>query len=218
MERQFDDVEIIGMLRSYVNASLVGVGALKGAPCQIQGVTDNEDGTQTITFLWKDTDDEDHTQDVTVPSPIVALVTPQNGQILVYNSTSGKFENASLTYDSSLNGSSENAPQTKAVYDALDDKVDKEEGKGLSANDFTNSLKTKLDGIESGAEVNTIEIVKLNGTAITPGSDKDVDIEAIESISVNGVSQSVEDGSVDLDVATNLITDEQWAQIQALLA
>lgn len=33
-------------------------------------------------------------------------------------------------------------------------KVDKEVGKGLSANDFTDSLKTKLEGVESGAEVN----------------------------------------------------------------
>lgn len=32
-----------------------------------------------------------------------------------------------------------------------DGKVDKVSGKGLSANDFTNTLKTKLDGIEAGA-------------------------------------------------------------------
>ena len=37
---------------------------------------------------------------------------------------------------------------------ALADKVDKVEGKGLSANDFTDTLKTKLDGIAAGAEVN----------------------------------------------------------------
>lgn len=39
-------------------------------------------------------------------------------------------------------------------------KVDKVTGKGLSANDFTNALKTKLDGIESGAQVNTVTGVK----------------------------------------------------------
>lgn len=36
----------------------------------------------------------------------------------------------------------------------LNNKVDKEVGKGLSSNDFTNALKDKLDGIASGAEVN----------------------------------------------------------------
>jgi hypothetical protein len=38
------------------------------------------------------------------------------------------------------------------TQDAL--KVDKIDGKGLSTNDFTNTLKTKLDGIQAGAEVN----------------------------------------------------------------
>jgi hypothetical protein len=38
------------------------------------------------------------------------------------------------------------------AQDAL--KVDKVTGKGLSTNDFTNTLKTKLDGIQDGAEVN----------------------------------------------------------------
>lgn len=33
-------------------------------------------------------------------------------------------------------------------------KVSKVFGKGLSTNDFTNTLKTKLDGIQAGAEVN----------------------------------------------------------------
>jgi hypothetical protein len=45
-------------------------------------------------------------------------------------------------------------PTQKAVKTALDLKVDKVTGKGLSANDFTNTLKTKLDGIQDGAEVN----------------------------------------------------------------
>lgn len=39
-------------------------------------------------------------------------------------------------------------------------KVDKELGKGLSTNDYTTDEKTKLDGIETGAQVNTITGVK----------------------------------------------------------
>lgn len=39
-------------------------------------------------------------------------------------------------------------------------KVDKEEGKGLSTNDFTTDERTKLSGIESGAQVNTITGIK----------------------------------------------------------
>ena len=40
------------------------------------------------------------------------------------------------------------------VDNLLSNKVDKVSGKGLSTNDFTNDLKTKLNGIANGAEVN----------------------------------------------------------------
>lgn len=59
--------------------------------------------------------------------------------------------------------------------DVAEGKVDKEEGKGLSENDFTNGYKGKLDGIEGGAQVNVIEVVKQNGVAI-PITDKAVDV------------------------------------------
>ena len=59
--------------------------------------------------------------------------------------------------------------------DVAEGKVDKEEGKGLSENDFTDGYKGKLDGIEDGAQVNVIEVVKRNGVAI-PVIDKAVDV------------------------------------------
>ena len=40
-------------------------------------------------------------------------------------------------------------------------------GKGLSTNDYTTTEKNKLSGIASGANVNVIESVKVNGTALT---------------------------------------------------
>ena len=52
------------------------------------------------------------------------------------------------------NTSDLNKPISTATQTALDGKVDKVTGKGLSENDFTNTLKTKLDGIQDGAEVN----------------------------------------------------------------
>ena len=59
--------------------------------------------------------------------------------------------------------------------DVAEGKVDKEEGKGLSENDFTDGYKGKLDGIEDGAQVNAIEVVKQNGVAL-PVTDKAVDV------------------------------------------
>ena len=52
------------------------------------------------------------------------------------------------------------------VDNALAGKVDKVEGKGLSTNDYTAAEKTKLAGIATGAQVNVIESVKVDGTAL----------------------------------------------------
>jgi len=59
--------------------------------------------------------------------------------------------------------------------DVAEGKVDKEEGKGLSENDFTDEDKEKLDDIEEGAQENVIEVIKRNGAAL-PVTDKTVDI------------------------------------------
>ena len=52
------------------------------------------------------------------------------------------------------NTSDINKPISTAAQVALDNKVDKEAGKGLSTNDFTTNEKTKLAMIAEGAEVN----------------------------------------------------------------
>ena len=61
------------------------------------------------------------------------------------------------------------------IKTALNGKVDVVSGKGLSTNDYTSAEKQKLSGIASGAQVNVIESVKVNGTKLTPSS-KAVDV------------------------------------------
>lgn len=66
---------------------------------------------------------------------------------------------------------------TKTAVDTeLNKKVDKEIGKQLSTNDYTTAEKTKLTGIATGAEVNKIDAVKVNGTALGI-TDKAVNID-----------------------------------------
>lgn len=48
--------------------------------------------------------------------------------------------------------------------------VQKVSGKGLSSNDYTSAEKTKLAGIASSAQVNVIESVKVNGSALSVAS------------------------------------------------
>lgn len=59
-----------------------------------------------------------------------------------------------VVVDTTYNSASENAQAGTAVAQAVSTKVDKVTGKGLSENDYTNADKEKLDGIETGAEVN----------------------------------------------------------------
>ena len=66
----------------------------------------------------------------------------------------------------------------------LSGKVDTKTGWGLSQNDLTNDLKAKYDTAvskvdqltETGGAPNIIEIVKVNGTALTPDTDKAVNV------------------------------------------
>lgn len=210
------DVEIIGMLKSYVKKSLVGMGALKGAPCEIQSIVESPAGVFTITFKWEDTSGTTHTD------------------TLVLHDGAAASDYSSLNNLPEINSTQIGGDHNGAYYGL----VDAEPGKGLSANDFTNTLKTKLDGIETDAEKNIIEEVQLNGTALVPDADRAVDVvaitgvkkngsaltpaagvvnvEAIDTISVNGVAQTVTAGAVDLDVATNLITEAQWTTLQGI--
>lgn len=79
--------------------------------------------------------------------------------------------------------------------------VGKVDGKGLSSNDYTNEEKNKLGSISAGANANVIE-----------------------SVSVNGVAQTVTSKAVDISVPTNnnQLTNgagyQTATQVQALIA
>lgn len=78
--------------------------------------------------------------------------------------------------------------QVTGLTEALAGKVNAEEGKGLSENDFTDTLLEKLNGIEAGAEVNVIEVVSINSVPIDV-SAKAVNIP-IATVGALGVVQS----------------------------
>lgn len=61
---------------------------------------------------------------------------------------------------------------------AINNKVDKVTGKGLSTNDFTDAEKTKLAGIETGAEVNEIDTITAGSNVTVSKSGKTVTISA----------------------------------------
>lgn len=89
------------------------------------------------------------------------------------------------------------------LTDGLSKKVDTVEGKGLSTKDYTAEDQAKLAGIEDNAEVNIIEIVKRNGTALTI-TDKAVDV--IVPTKVIQLEDAGEYATLSTDKLTNYYT------------
>ena len=80
------------------------------------------------------------------------------------------------------------------IYTLQSGKVDKVSGKGLSTNDFTNALKSKLEGIEAGAEVNKVNSVN--------GQTGDVVIEIPDSATWGNITGTLSN-QTDLQTALN---------------
>ena len=72
-----------------------------------------------------------------------------------------------------------NTPTTTYVDAVVENKVDKVTGKGLSANDFTNAYKTKLDGLDAALAA------KANTSDVTSGLAGKVDKESGKGLSTN---------------------------------
>lgn len=326
-----NEFEILSAARTYVNQTLIGMGALKGAPCQIKSIVENPAGVWTITFEWEDTTGATHTDALVLHDGAAATNYPSLSNLPTINgvtitgdmsgsdlgladltalaavATSGDYADlvnlptlgtaaaknfiAAVTEDSndlvtsggvyaviaafqeaietalankvdkitgkglSTNDYTDTAKAivdsvttnlenkvdkiagkglstndytdaAKAIVDSvtnnLANKVDKVAGKGLSANDFTGALMTKLEGIAAGAQVNKLESIKLNGTALAIDANKAVNVAAITSISVQGTAQTITDGAVNLDVLTSgqlgFVSDTQYTAIQTLFA
>lgn len=73
--------------------------------------------------------------------------------------------------DSALSPTSENPVQNKVIKEALDSKVDAVEGKVLSDNNYTDTEKLKLDGIETEANKTTVDS-ELSTTSANPVQNK----------------------------------------------
>lgn len=96
-----------------------------------------------------------------------------------------------ITVDSAISSSSTNPVENQAIYTALAGKVDTETGKGLSTNDYTDTEKTKLAGIEAGANnysLPTAAAGTLGGVKV--GSNLAIDANGVLSGNYSNASSS----------------------------
>lgn len=112
------------------------------------------------------------TEDFTTELKNKLVALPADAEVNYVKSVSDEF---SVSQEGKLAVEAIEQSKVTGLPEALASKVEKVDGKSLSTNDFTDEAKTKLDGIEDGANANLIEIVKLAGTALNI-SEKAVNI------------------------------------------
>ena len=133
-----------------------------------------------------------------------SVTTNEQGKLLKIKSTvtAGEDPFEFISIDASVTENSNNLVTSDAVYDGLFTKVDKVTGSSLLAD----TEITRLAGIESGAQVNLIEAVQLNGVALTIAS-KTVNVDGVE-ITSNKVT-SISSSSTDTQYPTAKLLYDQ---------
>ena len=105
-------------------------------------------------MIWKGTQAEYETAASTIPVGTIIFITDDGGNVIEINYVD-------LINKPQINGNTLAGNKTGAQLGL----VDAVSGKGLSTNDYTTTEKSKLSGIEAGAEVNIIEQIKVNNVA-----------------------------------------------------
>ena len=120
------------------------------------------------------------------------------------------------------NTSDANKPVSAATQTALNTKVDKVAGKGLSTEDYTTAEKTKLAGVAAGAQVNTVISVAGKTGAVTLAKT-DVGLANVDNTSdankpVSTATQAALDTKVDKVAGKQLSTEDYTSAEKAKLA
>lgn len=180
--------EVYVMLRKYINDSIAGAGAVKGAPCQIKSITKVGD-LNTVIFEWEDTDETTH-----------------ESTMLVYDGAQG---------DPGTDGTDGVSP-TIVVKTSTDteyvltitDKLGSYDTPNLRASGTTlgNLLDVDLTGLANGQAI-----------IWDSANSKWVPATPLSKVKVNGTSLTVTDGEVDIPVSDHVITDAQWSAIDAII-
>ena len=148
-----DDFIVLGAARAYTKATVVGLGALKGASCQIK-FTEAVPGGTKVTFSWEGNDGTEQTTSI-------YIMDGQDGKGIrsISVNSSGHLI---ITYD---DGTTQDAGkiEVQAAVDSVNGKTGEVElvlsdvvtvGDGLSYNSQTNTLAVSEQSVE-----NTIESV-----------------------------------------------------------
>lgn len=198
-----------------VQTKVAGIEA--GAQVNVlEGIT--IDGTaQTITGKVAALDLSNYAKKSDIAAGINYKGSVANFAALPANASAGDMYNVTTAGGQDENGvdikAGDNVIKTATGWDNvggtvdLSGKVDKVAGKQLSTEDYTTAEKSKLAGIAEGAQVNVIESVQVNGTALTVAS-KTVNVDISGKVDkVTGATQ----GNIAVFGAGGALTDSNIA-------
>ena len=169
---------VVTRLRNEINSVAAGAGAIDSITI---------DGTaQTISNKVVALDLSAYAKKTDIAGVYKAKGTVASFSALPSNAQTGDVYNVTAAGGTDENGvaikAGDNVVKTATGWDNLGGTVDlsnyvqKDGAKVLSTNDYTTAEKTKLSGIAAGAQVNVIETVKVNNSALTV-TDKTVNID-----------------------------------------
>lgn len=203
-----NDIAKLGHLASLASKTKAAIDALDA---KYDGVQENVietvkvNGTAlTVTAKAVNIDLTDYALKSDIASGLRVKGSVANFAALPANATVGDMYNVTAAGGTDENGvaikAGDNVVKTETGWDNFGGTVDlsnyvqKDGAKVLSTNDFTTAYKNKLDGIEADADVNIIESVKVDGTALTPDANKAVNIDLSGKVDkVSGKGLSTED-------------------------
>ena len=185
-----------------------------GGTTQIQADWNQTDATQLDYIKNKPTKVSDFEND----AGYVSSANISNKADKAIPASSGNF--ASLDSTGNLMDSGKKAADfatPEQITTLENSKVDKESGKGLSTNDFTNDDKTKLAGIQAGAQINqnAFSNVNVGSKSITAANQTD----QIEVAAGTNITLDVDLDHKKITINSNAVTEQlqaDWTQTDQL--
>ena len=184
------NVATLAAAKAYTNKLADGLGAVKGAPCQIKSITEVDNGHE-VTFSWIGTSGAEETSSFTIENG-VAGAKGDKGDPFTYNDFTQDQLNA-------LKGADGISPTI--VIDEVTG------GHSITITDASGTPKTFIVKDGTG-ENNVIESIKLNGTELPIDENKSVDIAGVASEdALQDVAAAVGDiATIEIESVTDLVT------------
>ena len=217
---------------AYTKKSLIGMGALKGAPCTISGISDNPDGTHDITFSWKDNSDVTHTSVLTVANgetPTINSTEIEGGHTLTFTTTDpsqsvsfnvmdgaegqrgvsvirADVDNNNYLKLELSDGNIINAGQIKTVS-MVDNTLSLESANPVENRVITSALNDKVNKV-SGKQLSTEDFTTAEKNKLT-NIENGAQVNTLENLIINGEEATIVDKKIALNIITSAVSNLQ---------